>query len=308
MPSLVNRSCCSSWTSTYRSPGRAAAGADLALTGQPDPDAVADTGRDVRPHRAPGADPALAVALPARLGDDLAEAAADRAGPGGDDLAEQRPLDLLDLAGALAHVAGGRAGALGAAVAVADRAQRGGVDRQILGDTGRAFLEGELDRDQRVVALPDPGPRTAGPAAAAAAEEGVHDVAQAHAAERVAHAAGTAAATAAAERVAAQVDHLPLGRVGEHLVGRGDLLELLLGSRIRVDVGMQFPRQFAVGPLDLVRRRALGHAEQAVIVPCHPLHQLPFLRASARTLLRHPPRGCSHCRLPFASGANLHCR
>ena len=124
----------------------------------------------------------------------------------------------------------------------------------------------------------DRGPRDA--TAAAATEEGVHDVAEAHPAERVAHAAGRTAAglAAAAQRVTAEVDDLTLRRVGQHLVGRRDLFELLLGSRIRVDVGMQLPRQFAVGPLDLVRRRALGHAEQAVIVPCHPLHQLPFLR------------------------------
>ena len=51
----------------------------------------------------------------------------------------------------------------------------------------------------------------------------------------------------------AEIDDLPLRGIGEHLVGCGDLLELLLGSRIGVDVGMQLPGQLAVGTLDLIR-------------------------------------------------------
>ena len=52
--------------------GCAAAGADLALAGQADPDAVADARRDVRTDGPAGTHPAVAVALAARLRDDLA--------------------------------------------------------------------------------------------------------------------------------------------------------------------------------------------------------------------------------------------
>jgi hypothetical protein len=40
------------------------------------------------------------------------------------------------------------------------------------------------------------------------------------------------------ERIAAQVIHLPLVRVGQDVVGVCNLLEPLLGDRIRVHVGM----------------------------------------------------------------------
>ena len=47
----------------------------------------------------------------------------------------------------------------------------------------------------------------------------------------------------------------PLVRVGEHLVGAGHLLELLLGrAGRRVGVGVQLAAALAVGPLDLVGR------------------------------------------------------
>ena len=62
---------------------------------------------------APGTDPALALAAPARLGDDLAEPAARRAHPRRDDLAEERALDALHLAAAVADVAAGGGGAGG---------------------------------------------------------------------------------------------------------------------------------------------------------------------------------------------------
>ena len=55
--------------------GRAAAGADLALGGQPHPHAVADTGGDLDADLAAGPHPAVAAAAVARIGDDLADAA-----------------------------------------------------------------------------------------------------------------------------------------------------------------------------------------------------------------------------------------
>ena len=47
------------------------------------------------------------------------------------------------------------------------------------------------------------------------------------------------AAAAGVERVAAEVDDAALLRVGQRLVGAGDLLEALLGARVGVDVGVQ---------------------------------------------------------------------
>ena len=71
------------------------------------------------------------------------------------------------------------------------------------------------------------------------------------------------------ERVGAHVVHLPLAGVGENLVGLGDLLEPLLGLRVRVDVGMQLPGQPTVGLLDLVGVGVSPDAEDAVVVVRH---------------------------------------
>ena len=76
--------------------GRAAARADLALRGQPHPHAVADARRNLHADLPAGPHPAVAAATVARVGDDLADAAADRARPRRHDLAEQRALHSLD--------------------------------------------------------------------------------------------------------------------------------------------------------------------------------------------------------------------
>ena len=78
--------------------GRAAAGADLALLGELDAGAVVDTGGDLDVEGATRADPAVAGALAARVGDDRAEAAAGGARAQRADLAEERPLHHGDLA------------------------------------------------------------------------------------------------------------------------------------------------------------------------------------------------------------------
>ncbi len=77
------------------------------------------------------------------------------------------------------------------------------------------------------------------------------------------------AAAARRERIGAQVVHLALLRVGEHLVGLGDLLEPLLGLRVRVDVRVQLAGEPPVGLLDLVGVRVPAHAKQAVVVVHH---------------------------------------
>src|SRR5690606_7548725 len=173
--------------------GRAAAGADLALAGQPDPHPVGDARRDAHGDLAPRPHASVAAALAARLRDHLAEAPAVRARPRGDDLAEERALHALHLAAAVADVAHGGAAARGAAGTAALAAEDGGVDGEVAGDALRALLEGEPHPDQRVGAGLHAAARAAPAPAALAAEEGVHDVAEAEGAERVARGAGPGA-------------------------------------------------------------------------------------------------------------------
>ena len=73
-----------------------------------------------------------------------------------------------------------------------------------------------------------------------------------------------AEAAAGRERVAAEVVQLALLRVGEHLVGLGDLLEALL--LVRVHVRVQLAGQPPVGLLDLLGRRVPRDAEHGVVV------------------------------------------
>ena len=74
--------------------GRAAAGADLALPVSWTRVPCVDAGRDLHRQGAARADPAVAGALAAGVGDDRAEAAAGRARPQRADLAEERALHV----------------------------------------------------------------------------------------------------------------------------------------------------------------------------------------------------------------------
>ena len=104
--------------------GGAAAGADLALAGQPDPHAVLDAGRHLHREGAAGPDPAVAGALGHGLGMTLP--VPGRSGRAGwsIDLAEERALHALHLAAAAAGRAGRRVGAGRGAGAGADVAER----------------------------------------------------------------------------------------------------------------------------------------------------------------------------------------
>ena len=87
--------------------GRSAAGADLTVGGQVDPVAGADARRDLDVDRPGRPHPAVAGALGARVGDHRAVAAAGRAGLGGPDVTDERPLHVghvtLAVAGRAAH-------------------------------------------------------------------------------------------------------------------------------------------------------------------------------------------------------------
>mmetsp|Transcript_3613 Transcript_3613/g.15856 ORF Transcript_3613/g.15856 Transcript_3613/m.15856 type:complete len:322 (+) Transcript_3613:2748-3713(+) len=201
----------------------------------------------------------LAVALPALvlLADDLSGAAA---------LVAHR-LHLLnhargDLpdhnanAAALAGAAMTRRAAL-ATLAVALGAQHVLRQAQLLGHAVVQILQRHLQAVHDVLALP------LALAAGAAAAAGAEGVTAEHGLENVEGAAAAAAAHAALLQalLAVLVVDLPLLGIAEHLVRRGDLLELL---RVASLVGVVLDGRLAVRLLDLVGIRVLGHAEEVV--------------------------------------------
>src|SRR5690606_26613699 len=166
--------------------------------------------RDLHGQGAPGPDTAFPGALRTGVRDDRAVALAARAGPGGHDLAEERPLDAAHLAPAVTGRAGGGPRPGRGAAAVARGADHGGLDLDLLDRPEHGVGELHLQRQQGVLATTGARTRTAGPRAA---EERVHDVG-----EREPLGETAALAAARGERIAAEVVHLALLRVGEHLV------------------------------------------------------------------------------------------
>ena len=170
-------------------------------------------------------------------------------------------------------------------LAGAGRADNRGVHGELAGGAERALRQVKLDPDRRVPAAPRPAARAAGRAGSRRAEDRVNELAEREAG-RAAETAETARTRArSGEWVAAQVVHLALVRVAQHLVGLGDLLELLLRLRVRVDVRVKFPRQPTVRALDLSLRSVAANPEQRVIVLCHydSPRICPTYRATART-------------------------
>ena len=219
---------------------------------------VSTPGGHLEGERAAGAHPAVAGALVARVGDELAEALAGHARAGGHHLAEEAALHLLDLAATGAHVAGAGRGARLHAGAAAGGAGHRGVDGEVLLRTEHGVAEVDVEPHQGVLAAGGARARAAPGGAGLAAEEGVHDVAER---EALAEAGG-----ARAVGVGAVVVGLLLVRVGQHVVGLGELLELLLGLRARVDVGVVAPGGLAVGALDVLRGGVAGDPEVGVVV------------------------------------------
>src|ERR1700752_193018 len=116
-----------------------ATGTDLALGGQPHPHSVADTGRDLHADVPSRPDAAVTAAAVAWVGDDLAHSSAYRARPRRHHLAEQRPLDGLDLTAPATGVAGDRRRVAVGALALAQVAQHSSVDRHLLRHARGAF-------------------------------------------------------------------------------------------------------------------------------------------------------------------------
>ena len=242
-------------------------GTDFALSRQPDPHAVADARGDLHADLATRPHPPVAAAAVARIGNDLADARAHRARTRRHHLAEQRPLHGLDLALAVAGVAGGRSGVAVGALALAHVAEDRGVHGDVLGDAGRALRQVEPHPQQRIGSRPDPSDGPAG--TAAATEERLEHVAKTTETGAAETAAEAVACARALQRIATEVDDAALLRITENLVGRRDLLELSLRRLVGVDVGMQFARELAVRALDLRIARTLAHTEQTVIIACH---------------------------------------
>src|SRR5215469_6485942 len=261
---------------------RPATRADLSLARELDVGSVLDARRNPDLDGAAGAHPAVRVAFGARPPDDGAVAATGRARPGGHHLAEERPGDLAHLTPARAHVAGLGVGPGRGALTGTGRADHRGGHHQLPGRAERALGQVEIHPDGGVAAPAGAAARP--PRPRAGAEERVHDVAEREPRAEPARPAWPGRPRPG-ERVGPQVVHLALLRVGEHLVGLRDLLEPLLGLRVRVDVRVQLPGEPPVGLLDLVRARVAADPEDAVVVVHNqdPATIWPTYLATART-------------------------
>src|SRR5439155_4989673 len=236
----------------------AAAGADLALTGQAQRHVVVDAGRDGDLDHAPLLDATLAAAMGARIVDDVALAAAVRARGHVGHLAEDRLHGATHLTGTstgrtlrrLRDQPRTRAAALSA------HSGAGHVDRAFR--TEDRFLERDLDVHAQVIAALRSG---ASPPSGATAEEHVEEVEGGIEGERTEvrrHPVG-----GVPERVVA----LPLLRVAEHRVGLADLFEALLGLLVPVvAVGVVLHRQLAVRRAQLLGGGVATDPEHLVVV------------------------------------------
>ena len=225
--------------------------------------ALVDARRDRDPQRALALGPALAVARLARRLDDLPLAVAAGARRDVDHLAEHRLADRPDLALAVALRALGRGACPALAPVPSHVSQRPRTGNSISFSVPLTASANVIRMSYR---RSEPVCGRAARRLAASrrpAEEGIEDVGEAAEAGRV------EAFGAARARDAGLAEHVvrlaPLG-VGEDLVGLVDLLEPLLGGRVRVDVGMPLLGELAEGALD---RGVVGSpldAEHLVVV------------------------------------------
>ena len=146
-------------------------------------------------------------------------------------------------------------------------------------------------------AAEQPAQQVTEPAAAGTAED-VGDVERP--AARLPAAAESAREPAAAEQRTRLVVLLALGRVRQHVVGLGDLLEPRLGLRVaRVLVRVQLTGQLAVRLLDLAGRRRPWRRP----APCSsPSRCSPWCSSPRRHLLRRPRCRRSTAILPWGCG------
>ena len=225
---------------------RAAGRADLTLAAQLDAGAGVDAGGDADLHRPALADPAVAGAVVARVGDAVAESQAMHgrvvatwprscAGP----RVSPRPPHRSQVR---------RRCRLGARPSHA--ADDGGVDEQVRLPPKTAVSGISPRTRRRRRAAGGRGPRP--PRRRHPGEEGVHDVAERE------------AESGRPEYRGLKNERRFSG--SEHVIGLGDLLELLLGLRPRVDVGVQPAGGLAVGALDVLGGRVPRNTEIGVVV------------------------------------------
>ena len=162
------------------------------------------------------------------------------------------------LAGAVAALAGPDRGAGLGSVAAAVLAGADDVELDLAAHAFEHVFEFDLDRRSDIGARR----RTAAAEALPAAEEGAEQVVDR------AEALGLRGEAARAQAVVAvAVVGGALVFVGEHLVGLGDLLELLFGlGVVAVDVRVEFPGDAAERLLDLGLVGATGNPEHLVVV------------------------------------------
>ena len=222
-----------------------------------------DAGRNFDLDRLVVGRAALAVAGLAGVVDDVARAVAGRALHLRLHLAEDGALHGHDAARAMAARARRDLAALRGARAMAILAGGQAVVGHGLGAAGRGLLERDAQRDAHVTADRAGGaPAARGPAV----EERRQDVVHAEATEDVGHVDAGAAEAARAVGVAEAVVIGALLIVREDRVGLVDLLELLLGVRRLVDVGVERPRLLEKRALDGPRVGIVRDAEHLVVV------------------------------------------
>jgi hypothetical protein len=245
-------------------PGRRAGFAGVAGAGDPQPLPAFDPSRDLDRLGPPRARAATASASGAGGLRDLSGSATGIAGDTANHLAERRPRHLAQLTGPGAALAGGDRGARLGPVAAALLAGADGVEGDLALHPGHDLLQLDFGGHQDVAAGCPPA-AAAAEAEPLAAEERLEEV--------VDRAEGGAARVEAARAQplvpVGVVGAAPLG-VGQHLVGLGCRLELLLRlGVVVVDVRVQFAGEAAERLLDLGVARVAADAEHLVVVARH---------------------------------------
>lgn len=243
--------------------GGAACRAYLALAAELDAGSRADAGGDLDGEGAAVAHAAITHAFVAGVDDHGTEALARVTGGNRHDIAQDRAHGALDLAAAVANVAGGRRGAGTAATAITRGADDGRVDFQLLVDAEDGLTQFHPHRDEGVLTATRARCRTAATASAATSEEGLEDVLEGKA---IAAATVVSATVIVAVFIARGVVDAALLRVREDLVGVRDRLETVLGIRGVIDVRVQLPGQLAVSLLDFLGCRVAGDAQCVVVI------------------------------------------
>src|SRR6266567_1499691 len=257
--------------------GRAAKLADLSRSRKTDSRSILDARGHFRVDGSLAQNPAFALALRARIGDDAPRALAGRTGTSN----AEKSLLITNLTAPAARTASGwplarrRTGtvALLASLVAAHRNPRLRAEERFLKLQRQVFPE--------ISAALHPAASASSAATTehvAEAEKFSEDIA-----EVLKHRGIKARAlprTAAQSCVAIAVINGALVRVGEHGVGFADFLEFVFRVRIiGIAVRMKLQRQLAVGALELLLRDRAGHAQHFVVVAfCVRRQNKPFFK------------------------------